>query len=138
MGISDLDESQLALIRGVRERLKMTKVVATRALKTKKGDFFVGMSAAWDTQQDDAGRFGTDLISAMDEQDTQIAVSQGGMSPLEARVAACMLAMEVDLQAHAAALAGSAITEGEYRQACHGIKANYGRLIAQAVAKVKE
>lgn len=134
MDIMDLDEEQKAEIKLIKDGLCITKVVATRGIKTKNGDFFVGMSAAWDTIQEDAGGMGADLIDAMGEGEMQIASVSGGLSTRRAKIAACILGMQVDLQATAHALGGGAITQDQFRVASNAIKRNYGKLLAEAVA----
>ena len=42
-----------AMIDRIKANLRVTKVVATRSVKTARGDFFAGISAAWNTVQDD-------------------------------------------------------------------------------------
>lgn len=134
MDIKDLDEAQRAEIKLIKNGLRVTKVVATRAVKTKRGDFFVGMSAAWDTTQEDAGGMGADLIDAMDAGEAQEAALQGGMTVRRAKIASCILGMQVDLQAASHALGGGAISYDEYVMGCRSIKRNYGKLLAEAVA----
>jgi len=134
MDIKDLTEAQRAEIKLVKDGLRISKVVATRAVKTKRGDFFVGMSAAWDTMQEDAGGQGASLIGAMDDGEQHTAIMQGGMTTKQAKIAGCILGMQVDLQATSHALGGGAISQAEHRSASNAIKRNYGKLIAEAVA----
>lgn len=93
----------------VRKNMRITKVVATRAVKTKAGDFFAGMSAAWESVQDDAGGPGSDTDLMVSTQDT----AESGMSLQEARVAQIMLAMEASIAAWRAAQLEGAVTESE-------------------------
>lgn len=93
----------------VRKNMRITKVVATRAVKTKAGDFFAGMSAAWESVQDDAGGPGSDTDLTVSTQDT----AESGMSLQEARVAQIMLAMEASIAAWRAAQLEGAVTESE-------------------------
>lgn len=125
---------QQAEIRYVRESLRVSKVVATRALKTKHGDFFVGMSAAWDTTQEDAGGMGADLIDAMGEGEQQQAIVQRGMTLKQARIASLILGMQVDIQAVTHALCGGAIHEGEFNNAVKAIQRNYFQKTAETAA----
>lgn len=131
---SPFTTEQKDFIERVKGRMRISKVVCTRAIKTKNGDFFVGFSAAWDTIQEDAGGMGSDLIDAMGPGDLQTATAQHGMTTKEAKVAACILGMQVELQAMSHALAGSGITEAEYRTASAAVKRNYGQLLQEAVA----
>ncbi len=79
-------EEQKARIHKIRDGIRITKVVATRAVKTKNGDFFVGWSAAWDTIQEDAGGMGADLIDALDDGEA-LDASKRGMTLADARIA---------------------------------------------------
>lgn len=107
----------------VRKHLRVTKVVCTRAVKTRAGENYVGFSACWDTIQDDAGTL--DSISTQDEKP---AVS--GMTLKEARVAAHVLGMQTDITAYDHALAGGGITAEQHAIAIRSIKHNYMRVIA--------
>jgi len=133
-----LTDEQKAEIKYVRDGLRITKVVATRGIKTRTGgDYFVGMSAAWDSIQEDAGGMGADMIDALDEGEAQAAAVQNGMTRKQAKVAATILGMEVDLQATSHALGGGAITEQEHRRATNAIKRNYSQLLVSAVQNGK-
>ncbi len=134
MNIRDLTGEQRAEIKFVKDALRVSKVVATRAVKTKNGDFFVGLSAAWDSTQEDAGGMGADLIDGMGEGEQQLAISQRGMTTRRAKIAGTILGMQVDLQAINNALGGGAISPAEHRNATNAIKRNYSTLIAEAVA----
>jgi len=134
MDIKDLNEEQMATLKMVKDGLRVSKVVATRAIKTKNGDFFVGMSAAWDTRQEDAGGMGADLIDAMGDGEQHEAVMRGGMTLKEAKIAGCILGMQVDLQATSHALGGGAINKQDHQRATNAIKRNYSKLLAEAVA----
>ena len=123
-----------AFIRGIRDKMRVTKVVCTRALKTKNGDFFVGYSAAWDTIQEDAGGMGADLIDAHDDGEVQAAALQNGMTLKEAKIAGYILAMQTDLQAQDHALAGSGISSADHDRAQQATKRNYTKLMADALA----
>ena len=125
---------QQAEILYVRDRMMVSKVVATRALKTKNGDFFVGLSAAWDSTQEDAGGMGADLIDAMGEGEQDLAIIQRGMTLKQAKVAGLLLGMQVDIQAVTHALCGGAINEDEFNNAVRAIKRNYMTKTAEAVA----
>lgn len=134
MDIKDLTDEQRAEIKLIKDGLRVSKVVATRAVKTKNGDFFVGLSAAWDTTQEDAGGMGADLIDGMDEGEQNFAIALRGMDLRRAKIAATILGMRVDLQAIDHALGGGAISAGDHRTATNAIKRNYSKLLAEAVA----
>jgi hypothetical protein len=109
-----------ALIENTRSKMKITKVVATRAVKTKSGDFFCGMSAAWDSVQDDAGGQGSDLEVSIE--DREVAVS--GMTLEQARVAQTLLSLEASMGALRAALTDGALSMNEYEARIRGAKKN--------------
>lgn len=98
------------ILNKVRSRLKVTKVVATRAVKTKGGDFFAGMSAAWDSVQDDAGGPGADLDLTVEGSE----VAASGMTLTESRVSSVVLAMEASIAAWRAAMLEGAVSESEF------------------------
>lgn len=110
--------------------VKVTKVVCTRSVKGPRGDSYVGFSAAWDTIQDDAGG-GGDLISAQDG-DTREAAANG-LGLKDARLAALMLGMQVDIAAHAQAMAGGNLDYKQYEEAAKAIKHNYTKLMADLI-----
>lgn len=134
MEFKDLSQQEKDEIKAIRDGLRMTKIVATRAVKTRNGDYFVGMSAAWDSIQEDAGGMGADLIDALSEGELSLSMLQRGMDRRQARIASFILGMEVDLQATAHALAGGAISESDYQRATQAIKRNYAKMLAETVA----
>jgi hypothetical protein len=121
------DDEIKSLLRRIQSNIRITKVVATRSVKGKGGDTYAGFSAAWNTVQDDAGGGIDALLSDADE-------SKSGMTLREARVAHLMVAMQADLAAHDAALAGGNISNNYHREAQRGIKANYSRMIRETLA----
>jgi hypothetical protein len=121
------DDEIKNLLRRVQSNIRITKVVATRAVKGKGGDTYAGFSAAWNTVQDDSGGGIEALL-------TDAAEAQSGMTLREARVAHLMLAMQADLAAHDAALAGGNISNNYHTEAQRGIKANYSRMIRETLA----
>ena len=102
----------------VRKHIRVTKVVGTRAVKTKDGDFFAGISAAWDTTQDDAGGPGADLDLVMSNEE----VAQGGMTLLDARLSSIVVAMEASINAWRAAMIEGAITEDQFNMRSERIR----------------
>lgn len=130
-------DEQKARIHKIRDGIRITKVVATRAVKTKNGDFFVGWSAAWDTIQEDAGGMGADLIDALDDGEALDAAGRG-MTIADAKIADLILGMQVDLQGLDHALAGSGISEEDHKRATTAVKRNYGQLIANALSNGSE
>jgi hypothetical protein len=111
MSDSDNKARVLAAISRVRPHISVTKVVATRAVKTKRGDFFAGFGSAWDSTQDDVSGPGADLtLSPADD----AAQAGSGMSLDDAKVAHAILSMEASIAAWRAALIDGAISKGEY------------------------
>jgi hypothetical protein len=104
----------------VKGRMRITKVVATRAVKTKRGDYFAGMSAAWDTVQDDASGPGADmdLITTTDEH------AASGMTLQDAQVAHIILSMEAAIAAWRAALSEGAISIASFDAKVRDLKRN--------------
>jgi len=133
MKIEGLTAEQQAQVDFVEDGFRITKIVATRAVKTSQGDFFVGMSAAWDTTQEDAGGMGADLIDAMEDGESHQAAVRGGMTRRQAKIAGLVLGMQVDLQAGAHALGGGAISEAQFAKSAKAVKHKYSRLIASVV-----
>jgi hypothetical protein len=125
----DRDGEVKARLARIRDRLRITKVVATRAVKGRHGDSFAGFSAAWETIQDDAGGPGAELISSVPSEEI---VSQG-MTLQEARIAHLLVAMQTDIAAHEAAIAGGNISDTEGQARIRTIKSNYGRLVRKAL-----
>ncbi len=125
---TEMNEQKLKdMIKRIRDNIRVTKVVCTRSVKGQYGDHYVGFSAAWDTVQDDAGR-AADLISAQDDAEVQMAVSQG-MTLKEARFAALIVSMQADIAAHDHAMAGNNITPEQWAGAIKVIKINYSKLM---------
>jgi len=104
----------------VKDKMRITKVVATRAVKTKKGDYFAGMSAAWDSVQDDASGAGADmdLVTSTDEH------AASGMTLQDAQVAHVILSMEASIAAWRAALSEGAISVNAFDAKVKDIKRN--------------
>jgi len=130
-----LTKEQMAEITTIKQGLRVSKVVATRAVKTKQGDFFVGLSAAWDSTQEDAGGQGADIIDAMSEGEQQQAIVQRGMTMRQAKIAGLILGMQVDLQALTHAVCGGSISDTEYTNAVKAVRHNYTRKLSEATTK---
>lgn len=99
----------------IRGRLRVTKIVATRCLKTGKGDFFCGMSAAFTSVQD--SNADTELIS-----DEEIAAS--GMSIADSKIAHVLLCQEVAVGAFRAAHTEGAISTDDFDTRVKQVKRN--------------
>lgn len=116
------------VISKVKKNVRITKVVATRSIKTKRGDFFAGFAAAWNTVQDDVSGMGTDTDVMMDTSE----IAQSGMTLVESKVAHNIVAMQADIAAYEAAFANGGISQQEMADAIKAIKNNYARLIKDA------
>jgi hypothetical protein len=121
------------LVTHVRRHLRVTKVVATRSVKTNRGDFFSGFAAAWDSVQDDVSGPGADTDLVMDGGE----VTESGMTLREAVVAHGLLAMQADLAAYRAARANGGITAEEFEAAKTAVMSNYSRAM-RSTLKVDE
>jgi len=117
-----------ALVARVKSGLKITKVVATRSVKGRGGDTFVGFSASWNSVQEDGGQ---DLVSVGEEGDA--AASLNGMTMQEAILASCLVAREADIAAFRNAAAGGNITQEHANNAIKAIRSNYSNMIVQAL-----
>jgi len=105
----------------VKGGLTITKVTSTRAVKTKKsGDFFVGMSAAWNSVQDDAGGMGADEDLTLTTQEQ----SSAGMPIIDAQIAQQILNKEASIAAWRSALTEGAISENAFHAKVREIRAN--------------
>lgn len=116
-------EMMKAVVAGVKSKMRITKVVATRSVKTQAGDFFVGFSSEWDTVQDD----GTQGMETLMEDSTS------GMSFVESKIARYVLAMQADIAAYESALANGAIDAQRMEDTERAIKARYGKLIQRTL-----
>lgn len=122
-----------AVIASVKSKIRVTKVVATRSVKTGRGDFFAGFAAAWDTRQDDQGGPGADLDLVM----TASEIAESGMTLQEAKIAQYLVSMQADIAAYEAAYANGGISGSVCKEAVAAIKNNYGGLIADALGANK-
>lgn len=98
----------------IRGSLRVTKIVATRCIRTPKGDFFCGMSSAWSSTQDSTD---LDVLSDAD-------VAASGMSVEDSQIAHILLTLEVGIGAHRAAVSEGAITNDEYEARVKQLRRN--------------
>ena len=117
-----------AVVTRVKQHLRITKVVATRSVKTAKGDFFSGFSAAWDSVQDDHGSVpDADFMFS----DSELAV--GGMTVEESRVAQVLLSMEASIAAWRSAHAEGVISEKDFNDRRAAIKRSHAALLTSVL-----
>ena len=122
-----LDLEVRELIQRVASRVRVTKVVATRSLKTKNGDHFVGFAAAWDSVQDDVAGPGADVELVMDDRE----VVASGFTLKEAMVAQLIVALKANLAVHQDARASGSISTEHYEDSCRALKNNFSLLVRQ-------
>lgn len=127
VNVDDKARVKLEMAR-VRDSLRVTKVVATRALKTSKGDMFVGMSAGWNSTQEDGQQ---DMVHTTTESDA--VNSENSMSLKEAKVAAHLLALQVNITAYEQAAAAGVMSGGECAEVIRALRANFSSLTSQAI-----
>jgi len=114
------------LIGNVRRHLRVTKVVATRAIKLKNGEFYAGFAAAWNSVQPSGHAADLDMMMSDDE------IVGGGMTAQESRVAYYLLAMQADIAAYEQAHANGALSAEALRDTVKAVKSNYGKLLRDA------
>jgi hypothetical protein len=114
-----------AAIRKVKGQLRITKVVATRSVKTKRGDYFAGFAAAWNSVQDDAGGAGAD----MELMTTAAEEAMSGMTFQDAILAHSLVALEADIAAYSHARADGAMATSEFGEAVKALKNNHAKII---------
>lgn len=122
------------MIRRISADARITKVVATRSVKTGRGDFFAGFSGAWNSVQDDVSGPGADMDLSVAASD----IATNGLNLKEARVAHLLVAMQADLAAYDAAFANRAISDNQRQDAQASIKNNYNLLISNLLGENPE
>lgn len=126
------DDTELKdFLNQVKSKLRVQKIVCSRAIKGTQGTTFVGFSAAWDSVAPEEGG-NQELVENAFGETTQ------GMSLAQARVAAHLLGMQTDVGAYERAAAGGNISREYADQAIKVIKANYSVLIRSDFEKVKK
>ena len=125
----DNKEQLRATLKRVKEGLRITKVVATRSVKSPRGDHFVGFSAQFDTVQDDVSGPGADTVDVMDEDGTPL----GALTLKEARTACALLQMQADIAAVEGAAAGGDISKEKRDVEVARIRRSFAGLVAEIV-----
>lgn len=108
-----------SLLMQVKDKMKITKVTATRAVKTKRGDHFVAFSSEWDSVRDDSEH------GVIDEN------TSSGMDMNEATIALTILQFKADTAAIEGAYLAGDITIQDRDHEIRGLRSRYG-------AKLKE
>lgn len=104
-----IDKSKLA------KTIRITKVVATRSVKGRSGDTFVGFAATYESHDDDPAGQGKDLDLFEEVNETQ---STCGWTMEEARVVSHILNHQVQVAAYEAAFGNGEISA----EACDHVK----------------
>ena len=94
--------------------MKITKIVATRSIKTPVGDTYTGFTASWDTIQDD---------DPMGDPPSQ------PLTMAEARIAQLLLAKETDIAAYRSAISNGSVAPIEGTTIIRTIERRYTELI---------
>ena len=63
------------VLTNIKNKMKITKVTATRCVKTKRGDHFVAFSSHWDSVRDDSEEVEDSTDSAMSLEEATIALA---------------------------------------------------------------
>lgn len=116
-----------ALVHALSQRLRITKVVASRSVKGRAGDHFAAFASRYNSVQEEPAGHVKDLLASDGDEAIQ------GMTLVEARIAHYLVAMLADVAAHEAAWAGGGITEVECSDQVGVIRASYGKLIRAAL-----
>lgn len=115
---TDAHETRNLLLR-VKEKMKITKVTATRCVKTKRGDHFVAFSSEWNSVRDDSEH------GVLDEN------SVSGMDLNEASIALAILQYKADTAAIEGAYLAGDITEQDRDHEIRHIRNRYGNKLKE-------
>lgn len=129
-----MDETEAARVKQaiaqVAERLRITKIVATRTVKGPHGETFAGFSGAMESLDDPSGMMLSESESS--------AVVGGGLTLQDAKLAHLVLSMTADTQALDAAWAAGNIT-AEYRgEQVRATRQRYALLLRNLVLGPKQ
>lgn len=114
-------DSKKSRIHEIRQRIRVTKIVATRSVRGRTGDSFVGMCSTFDSVEPSSG---LDMVPEELVQDPH-----GGLSTLDARVAAILLGLEVDVAALKMSFGSGDLRGDLLDQRIQEVTANYNRLL---------
>ena len=112
------DEVRSMLMR-VKNKMKITKVTATRCVKTKRGDHFVAFSSEWDSVRDDSEH------GVLDD------TSMSGMDMTEASVALTILQFKCDTAAIEGAYLAGDITDQDRNHEIRQLRSRYGNKLKE-------
>jgi len=111
-GVSESNKVRDLLL-SVKNKMKITKVTATRCVKTKRGDHFVAFSSEWDSVRDDSE---IDVVEG----------SVSGMSLKEASLALAILQFKADTAAIDGAFLAGDISETDRDHEIRQLRSRYG------------
>lgn len=123
--MSTTKEEMKQTLTRIKNKMRVTKVVVTRSVKTRQGDYFIGYSAAWDSVQNDGTHDLEDVMEVEGEENAS------GMTLKGAVVASRLLAMQADIGAHEQAMAGGGLSEREMKEKVRRIHNRYNALIQE-------
>lgn len=124
-----------ALLQRVKKNLRVSKVVATRSVKGKSGDYFAGFSAGYNSTQEEPLGQGKDLVSTLSDSELMAQIDTQGMTLMESQIAFYLVAMQADISAHEAAMASGGISPQYCADSVAAIRSNYAKLIHRALSK---
>ena len=104
---------------GIKDKMKITKVTATRCVKTKRGDHFVAFSSHWDSVRDDSEEVEDSTDSAMTLE--------------EANIALAILQFKADTACIEAAYLGGDITANDRDIEVRNLRSRYGKHLRELV-----
>jgi hypothetical protein len=116
---SGTSDDTLNLLMRVKNKMKITKVTATRCVKTKRGDHFVAFSSEWDSVRDDSEH------GVLDEQ------SASGMDLQESSIALTILQFKCDTAAIEGAFLAGDITEQDRDHEIRQLRGRYGNKLKE-------
>ena len=132
MGMDTENERQLRqMIKRVASQVRITKVVATRSIKSKSGDHFVAFAAGWDTVQEDASGPGADVALVLSDRD----LASNGFTLQEAMVAELLVAMKANIAVYRNARAAGSISADTYERAVRAVKNNFSLMVREVAEK---
>lgn len=111
-GVSESNRVRDLLI-SVKNKMKITKVTATRCVKTKRGDHFVAFSSEWNSVRDDSE---IDVVEN----------SVSGMTLKEASLALAILQFKADTAAIDGAFLAGDIAEADRDHEIRLLRSRYG------------
>lgn len=128
------DKNDIAkYLQNLARRISVTKIVATRSLRTPHGDYFLAYSGAYDSHQCDYGGPGADAVpDSTDDRET----AESGVSLADAKLVKMLLAREVDLGVLDSARLGGGITLQEYEVQHGAITQRYNQEIGREISRV--